>query len=82
MKVQVTKLLHLIVSMWSVNHVADAAPRMTRCATSIFNYNGVEILLGEKLVGSVVILYLMKRRCERLCFSQLQGLNDLGAFYK
>ena len=78
-------LLQIFVSTWTLTQVAQVAhcaPHKPRCAKSILNYNGVEILLGESLVGKIVVLYLMKRRCERHCFAQLQGLNNLGSFYK
>ena len=49
-----------------------------RCRRSIFHHNGVEILLGDSLYDQVVVLYLMKRKCEKRCFDQLMGLNNLA----
>merc|ERR1712179_180374 len=80
MRCHLSTLLGCVMYTWTFSDVVWGRYR-PRCAKAIFNYNGVEILLGESLLGKIVVLYLMKHKCERLCFSQLQGLNNLGSFY-
>ena len=72
--------LKLLVMLWYCGLVRKGVVD-ARCRRSIFNHNGVEILLGNSLYDQVVVLYLMKRRCGRRCWDQLIGLNKMAEHF-